>query len=222
MHRGYAHIYGKSRAQDTGLTHYSLNDRKDFVLWAHAWRCFRDCVKMCDLIANRKLTLSDPLYMPITVAAVIGYGKPFKGSHGLGRLPNDLVPAQDAELHAHLIRVRDKIVAHLDTGAVPGNPRLHSVRIEINKISVDYLVEAPKVHPDTVTALRPLAEDLAGKAHYRATKHVGKLFKIVYKDRTVRPGTRELLFGEYLIDIQCPEGGITKLKEHEKAQIFWD
>ncbi|MBW2569870.1 MAG: hypothetical protein JRE47_11040 [Deltaproteobacteria bacterium] len=192
---------------------YPLEDRRQFALFAHATQCFRYCVEACDYVKEHNLKMSDFLYKPLSEWAITEYGKPFKKSRGLGKIPEKMIPQRHIELHEFILRVRDKMVAHVDTIGLE-NPEhgFHKVRLERTMRNFNYIVEAPRVRPQKIEQLRILAKKLEEKSHYHATKHVKKLSKIV-KGKGL---------GEFLIDIEKSEGGITKLKDKEKAILFGD
>lgn len=192
---------------------YPMEQCREFALWAHASTCFGNCVDACKLLLEQKVTPSHPLYKPLTVCAVIEYGKPFKGSRGIGRI-SDLSIIPDEKLHADVIQVRDKIVAHIDTQGMPSSsPHLHCVRLEVKDRDVYYIVEEPKLHPEMVPKLLSQGEKLRETADYHAKKHVRKLCQVIK-----HAGTGQ---GEYLIELEGPNG-IRILTEAEKATLYWD
>ncbi len=194
---------------------YPLKDRKEFALWAHASVCFQNCADACASVIESKLSPRDRLYKPLTVYAVIEYAKPFKRSRGLGTVPEIVIPKNHMRCHELVISVRDKIAAHIDTAKTPEHDLYpHCVRIEIGRRGVACIVEEPKVHPDTVSELKILAEALAATAHYQASKHTKKMYEVVKRSGRGK--------GEYLIDVESPENGLRRLGEHEKARLFWD
>lgn len=193
---------------------YPLEDRRAFALWAHAVFCFRNCSSACDWVVSRQLSPFDPLYKPLTVWAVIEYAKPFTKSITLGRLPLVITEGHE-ELHAFVMNLRNKVVAHLDTRELSHDqPNHHLVRVAYTEHGTETIVEEPKVLPQTVMSLRTVASLLAEKASYHAQRHRAEINNAVR-----RAGTG---LGEYLIDVDDPTGGLRKLSEYEKATLFWE
>lgn len=196
-----------------GSMKYPLEDRKKLVLFAHATQCFRYCVQACEYAEKHNLNLSDFQYKPISEWAVIEYGKPFKTSRGLGKVPCEIIPQGQTELHEFILRIRDKMIAHIDTkGLESEEHRFHKVRIEITQTGLNYIVETPRILPKELLQLKNLAKKLEEKSHYHVTKLIKKFSKKV----------SNIGIGEYLVDIEEPDGGFTKLTDAQKAKLYWD
>ncbi len=192
---------------------YPLEERKKFVLFSHATQCFRYCVQACEYAEKHNLDLSNFQYKPISEWAVIEYGKPFKFSRGLGKLPNEIIPQDQTELHEFVLRIRDKMIAHIDTkGLESEGHRFNKVRLEITQTGLNYIVEAPRIMPQELVQLKNLAIKLEKTSHYHVTKFIKKISKKV----------SSMGIGEYLVDIEEPDGGFTKLTDAQKAKLFWD
>lgn len=188
--------------------------RRYFILYAHATTCFENCIKGCDIIKEQNLTFFDSLFKPLSVWAAIEYGKPFKRSHGLPRIPNIIIPENYTDLHEFIISFRDKIVAHIDMDGQKSDEtgiRLHSVKLEVTNKDLNYVVSEPKIGVEEVLSLRSLAKLLREKAHYHATKNLKKIYGHV----------KNFGQGQFLISPNDESNGIRKLSPDEINKRFW-
>jgi hypothetical protein len=96
---------------------HTLEDRK--LLWRmfFAQAAFDSAAQAMQLLIEQNLTNDHAAYQPLVTAAVITYGRPFKQSHRVGRLPEDMVPDEFKDTHGGLIMMRDKFMAHTDVDA---------------------------------------------------------------------------------------------------------
>lgn len=198
---------------------YPLKDRRKFALWAHAATCFQNCADACDYVLEHQLTQYDRLYKPLTVCAVIEYSKPFTNNKTLGSTPKDIISEGNMKLHKDIMSLRNKVMAHLDTRGLANEVLTHHcVRFEVVRDGryerYGYIVEEPKIAPETVPELLSLAKVLAEKAHYHASRHIKKLTQALKRARTGH--------GEYLVELEETATGLVKLTEAEKAALFWD
>jgi len=72
------------------------------------------------LVCERVSKMGDSLYVPLFVATVTAYARPFKRSEPYGALPADwsrFSNARSQKLHDDLIEARDTYVAHSDSGS---------------------------------------------------------------------------------------------------------
>ena len=69
------------------------------------------------------------LYLPLSTAIHVFYGRPFKYQRGIGKLDDNFIPDQFMGIHKCLITFRDKIIVHTDAETVKeaGRPLLDLV-----------------------------------------------------------------------------------------------
>src|ERR1039458_4640490 len=138
---------------------WPLENRRELARWAHACICFENCLQACDLMLKQKIDIRAPLYKPLTVWAVIEYAKPFMKNKVIPSVPKTIVNKSQCELHAFLIRFRNKVAVHLDSESGTGQ-EIHTVRFELNDTGGSLIVEEPKFPPNRVPQLKSLARQL--------------------------------------------------------------
>jgi hypothetical protein len=86
------------------------------LLWKmfYAEQCFKHAQAAAEHIFKEKLEENNPLFYSLFTAIYIIYGKPFRPSRGVGKLGEEIIPAEHLELHRLLLQHRDQIYAHAD------------------------------------------------------------------------------------------------------------
>jgi hypothetical protein len=86
------------------------------LLWKmfYAGQSFEHARAAAEHILKENISADDAIFYPLMTAVYVLYGKPFRKSHGVGCLGEELIPLQYQELHRDLLKHRDKILAHSD------------------------------------------------------------------------------------------------------------
>jgi hypothetical protein len=183
-----------------------LNVRKDLWAWYYGMRAFEHCKASCDYILKERMTSEHPLYYSLNVAATISYGKPFRASRGLERLPEDIIPPAYRHAHNQIMHYRDKVFAHTDTNEnLSAADRLFDVIFSFDKRGEYQFAKGFKVLESSVLIIgveriSALTDLLIVKARY----HMDKILKRYAADFPKVPG-------EYRIGIGPNEPHFTKL-----------
>jgi hypothetical protein len=96
------------------MTESEFEDAKKFWLMFQARETFKAVHQGCLDLVDSGLSESSPLYFPLIAGLICLYGKPFKENKGVGKLPIEIVPKENINLHTDLITIRDKLYAHAD------------------------------------------------------------------------------------------------------------
>ena len=86
------------------------------LLWKmfYAGECFKHAQAAAEHLLKAEIEQDDPLFYPLVTAVYVLYGKPFRTSQGVGKLEEEIVPAEHLELHRLLLQHRDQVYAHTD------------------------------------------------------------------------------------------------------------
>jgi len=86
------------------------------LLWKmfYAGQSFEHVRATAEHILKENISADDAMLYPLMTAVYVLYGKPFRKSHGVGCLGEELIPLQYKELHQDFLKHRDKILAHSD------------------------------------------------------------------------------------------------------------
>jgi hypothetical protein len=87
------------------------------LLWKmfYAGQSFEHARTAAEHVLKENISADNVILYPLMTAVYVLYGKPFKKSHGVGCLGEELIPSQYQELHQNLLKHRDKILAHSDS-----------------------------------------------------------------------------------------------------------
>ncbi len=96
------------------MTRDGFEDAKTLWKFFYAHECFKQVENACSFILEHKIDADHPVYYSLITAIYIIYGKPFKKSNVVGKLPDDIVPTQYQALHKVLLDHRDQLYAHTD------------------------------------------------------------------------------------------------------------
>ena len=117
--------------------------RKEFadakLLWKlfYAKRCFEHAENTCAFLLEHGVDEDHTVYYPLVAAIYVLYGRPFKETNLVGRLPEkNIVPAEFRKLHAFMLDQRDQIYAHTDPKSfdVPGKGPANQLRVRITSV----------------------------------------------------------------------------------------
>src|SRR5689334_14650456 len=89
------------------------------LLWKmlYARECFRHAKAAAQHILDAKLEQENPLFYSLVTAVHVLYAKPFLKAHGVGKLGEEIIPAEHLELHRSLVEQRNQVYAHRDASA---------------------------------------------------------------------------------------------------------
>jgi len=169
------------------------------LLWKmfYAQQCFKHAQAAAEHILKDKLAEDSPLFYPLITAVYVVYGKPFGKSRGVGRLGEEMIPAEHLELHRLLLEHRDQLYAHTDSTSfeLPDCGPANQVRVlrlpsEARLFATQFCARPP---------LLPAVIELCGKLQEKADYHVSKLFE---RYRTRVPSR----VGEYAINVYDQAG----------------
>ena len=164
-------------------------------LWKmfYAGECFRQARGAAKHILDTKLELESPLFYPLVTAVYVLYAKPFTRADGVGKLSDEIIPAEYRELHGQMLDHRHQVYAHRDGDGFsvaelgPVN-QVRAVRLpqEIRLMATDFHARFP-VMPSIIT----LCEALEEKTGYHVDKLLIKHAKSI-PDKV----------GEYMLNLQ--------------------
>jgi hypothetical protein len=164
-------------------------------------------------ILEKKLDDRSPEYYAMTVGVICIYARPFTNNKPVGKLADDIVPAQFKSLHDNIITMRHKIFAHSEaTLAVGPDDYPHEAVIENDGNTI-----AMAVKPDVLEQMRHLVEALITKTDYHRLKHANKFAKTL----------RKLGKGEFRLNVVDPSAplfqklsGAEKLVRRQKKSVL--
>jgi len=96
------------------MTKDDFEDAKALWKFFYAKECFKQVDLACSFILDQKMNEKHPIYYPLITSIYVLYGRPFKRSNRVGKLPDDIVPDQYRQLHKITLHHRDQIYAHTD------------------------------------------------------------------------------------------------------------
>jgi hypothetical protein len=185
------------------MTKDDFVDAKTLWKFFYAHECFKRVENACSFTLEHKLDEEHPIYYSLITSIYIIYGKPFKKSNVVGKLPDDIVPTQYEELHKLLLDHRDQLYAHTDAKSfdLPDHGAANQVRFlvlpgEIRLFGTQFRARPPLL-PDIVS----LCQELQTKAGY----HINKLRKRHQKKIPLQ-------VGEYAINV-LDQGGTFVLRQ---------
>jgi hypothetical protein len=170
----------------------SLKTRRRYGNFFYAHECFKQVENACSFILHNNIDEKHPVYYSLITAIYILYGKPFKRSNVVGKLPAAIVPSESRELHKVLLDHRDQIYAHTDAESfqLPDLGAANQVRFLVLPGEVRLFATQFHARPPLLPEIRDLCQKLQQKANY----HLHKLQKRHRKKIFTQPG-------EYAINI---------------------
>jgi hypothetical protein len=102
----------KARCEE--MTPEEFEDAKSLWKFFYARECFKHAENACSFILESGMKENHPAYFPLISAIYVLYGKPFKRSSVVGKLPRDIVPEKFRALHDLMEYHRDQVYAHTD------------------------------------------------------------------------------------------------------------
>src|ERR1700730_13432320 len=171
-----------------------FEDAKKFWLIFQAKETFKAVHQGCLELVRSGLSETSPLYFPLIAGLICLYGKPFKENRGVGKLPIEMVPKENLNLHTDLITIRDKLYAHSDADktVIVGNLHFGEVRCYRWPDDGGYYIEHLHIAPEFFSKfVAVLAEQMVEKTNY----HVDRLGKKFVPNLPNRPG-------EYLLNMK--------------------
>jgi hypothetical protein len=114
------------------MTRSSAANRREFWKFMSAAATFEQAAAVCEHILRENIDEQHPLSYPLMVATVVLYARPFKQRKPV-RLIEEMVPKELKSTHDFLIRLRDKMFAHVDTDGPTenGDNQLNKVTITV-------------------------------------------------------------------------------------------
>jgi hypothetical protein len=100
------------------------------------------------------------------------YGKPFKKSNVVGKLPRDIVPAEFQELHKIIMDHRDQLYAHTDAESfdLGGHGAANQVRILVSPMEARLFGTQFRARPPVLPKVVELCRAMQKKANYYLEK----------------------------------------------------
>lgn len=158
-----------------------LEERVNLWQMLHALDCFQHVDRVCSLIQEKAITNGHPLYHSLLTSLYVLYGRPFKKSHGVGRLPDDIVPKELRHIHDDLILHRDKIFAHTDVNGTweEEDMNLNQVELTVQNGICSWRIRTVQPMPEKVKEFQSLCATLVKKVEYHINKINGEIGKYV-------------------------------------------
>jgi len=164
-----------------------------FWLMLYAMDAFKKCILCCESMLKYRITPAEFAYLPMIIAVLTMYGKPFHRNVGVGKLDDGFVPPAYKDLHELMIRDRDKIHAHSDAkgkdSRIGNANEVYLIRAEEGfSWGVPTLVSFDEKEIRSIIAL---CEALIQKLDDDTTKYEGKVIEEI----------RKLPPGEYILNL---------------------
>jgi hypothetical protein len=178
------------------MTDTEFAEAKQFWLMFQANETFKAVQQACLELVHSGISDASLLYYPLIAGIICLYGKPFKRSAGVGKLPIEMVPEEQLDLHKSLLVIRDKLYAHSDAQSVKfGQLHMNELRCYRWPNEGGYFIDRLNIAPSYFNLVAELAAQMTEKTQY----HVDKLAKKF----TYRAPRR---LGEFLLNIQDQNG----------------
>jgi hypothetical protein len=118
----------------------------------------------------------------MTAGLICIYTRPFTNNRPVGKLRDEIVPAEFKDLHDKLVTMRDKLFAHADGSLMVGEEDYpNEVVIENDGKTIAKSVSRAAVVPSLLEQMSPLAQELIKKTNYYRTKHGKKFTNTILK-----------------------------------------
>jgi hypothetical protein len=163
------------------MTDAEFAEAKKFWLMFQANETFKAVYRGCLESVSSGLSQDSPLYFPLVAGLICLYGRPFKKSEGVGKLPIEMVPKEYLDLHNDLITIRDKLYAHSDADKTVTLGSLHfgelrAYRYKYPKPEGGYFIDRLHIAPGFFTnVVAKLAQVMVQKTQYHVDS-LGKKF----------------------------------------------
>src|SRR6266852_3800076 len=92
----------------------SLNERKEFWVWAYASESFKRAIAAYDFMIKPRASTTDDVNYVLALGVVVTYARPFLNCCGVEPLPQRMVPMEYEKHHKSLLDLRHKAMAHMD------------------------------------------------------------------------------------------------------------
>jgi len=102
-----------------------LTERLEYWKYQCASLTFHNAKTVAEYLIKNK---NPPLVIPLLTSLYVLYGRPFKQRKRI-RISEELVPSEYMEEHSHLIGLRDKMFAHVDTDGLADKNIQHLSKI---------------------------------------------------------------------------------------------
>lgn len=148
----------------------SATERREFWKFMGASGTFEQAEKACDYILRESIDERHPLSLPLMVAVVVLYSRPFK-QRKVVRLIEKMVPKEFKSTHDFVILLRDKMFAHADTDGpdYDGN-QLNKVIITVKGDLVEFGFSYLQLRPEEIKRVKDLSCALAKKCAFHGEK----------------------------------------------------
>jgi len=173
------------------MTPTEFEDAKALWKFFYAHECFKQVENACSFIIDNGLDDTHPAYYSLVAAMCVLYGKPFKRSKVVGKLPSDIVPAEFRELHKSIEDQRDQLYAHNDGNAfaLNGLEAANQVRLLVSQTEARLFAPRFQLRVPLIPKVLELCQALQKKANY----HIEELQKRHHRE-FLEPG-------EYAINV---------------------
>ena len=179
-------------------------ETKRFWLMMYAMDAFKKNILYCNYLMANNLSIEDTVYIPIVIAILTLYGKPWHNNQGIGKLDDSIVPHEHRILHDLMLRDRDKIHAHSDSDGVKSKSGCNANHVR--------LVRSERGHKWTVPTSFNFGdkelEEIILLCEKLNRKLDGETSKI---EKTFASEIQRLLPGEYLLNLSKEDVSIFKI-----------
>ena len=143
----------------------------------------------------------------MTVGLICIYARPFTNNKPVGKLSEEIVPAEFNRLHRQLLTMRHKLFAHAEASLSAGDDNYPNEAVIVNDGQIISMnVSRSAVVPGVLEEMAKLVESLIEKTNYHRQKHAKKFGREVAK----------LGKGEFRLNVLDPTAPLfTKLTESE-------
>ena len=185
------------------MTNGDFDDAKALWKLFYARECFRNVEQACSFILDENIDENHPIYYSLITSIYVLYGKPFKHSNVVGKLPDNIVSAKHQQLHKLVLDHRDQLYAHTDAKSfeLPDFGPANQVRFLVLPGEMRLFGTQFRARPPFLPELVALCRELQEKTNY----HLSKLQK---RHHRKIPTT----VGEYAINI-LDENGTFVIKQ---------
>jgi hypothetical protein len=165
-------------AWNMSYTRPSPKERQEYWLWCYASEAFRQVIASWDFLEKSTDSLPADVRSIISAGILVTYAKPFLRCHGVGCLPDTVIPKHLRTVHSFLIELRHKTMAHLDASNFQapkgGLGNILQLRLFRNSGTWDIAFIKPSENILRGCRIRELTVLLFEKAEYHVDKFTRK------------------------------------------------
>ena len=171
----------------------------------YARSAFIEARNILKLLISTKPSLHSIERKAFTVAIIIDYCRPFKQRKKV-RLPDDIVPYGQLDIHNYMIELRDKVVAHRDLdGPVTDWGFISQLELNFRAKELSVNTTSPSMPEDTARKALYLIDSLVAEMDRRVTAFAIRFIRMPHTDATYSVSLDESP-SEWMIPIKAPSG----------------